>query len=153
MAGWLYIRKWENRWVVISALTPIMPLAIAIGRVGCFLTNDHQGAVTNLPWAILRPDSITRHPVALYLILFDLALAGFLWWYRNKIKWPAQVFFVFLILYSAGRFLLDFTRDISADPHYWGLAASQWISIALFIFSGTVLIRQLTKGSKSDISY
>ena len=80
LAGWLYIRKWENRWQVLSALSPVIPLALAIGRLGCFLSNDHQGGLTNLPWAIRWPDGTLRHPVALYLILFDLVLAGVLWW-------------------------------------------------------------------------
>ena len=131
LAGWLYMRKWENRWALISALTPVIPLTLAIGRIACFLSNDHMGAITNLPWAIRWPSGTLRQPVALYLILFDLALAGFLWWYSKKTKWSGQVFFIFLILYGAGRFLLDFTRDFSADPHYLGLAVSQWISALL----------------------
>jgi len=134
-AGFLYLRKLPNRWMLIDALAPVIPLAMAIGRIGCFLNNDHAGALTNLPWAIRWPDGTLRHPVALYLILFDLALAGFLWWYRNKTKWPGQGFFMFLILYGAGRFLLDFTRGISVDPHYLGLAVSQWISVLVLTAS------------------
>jgi len=181
LAGWLYIRKWKNRWLLLDALTPIIPLCLAIGRLGCFLINDHEGAITSLPWGILWPDGMARHPVALYLILFDLALAGFLWWrgerqvgiippfekgrggwILEKLQNPPQPsvakggskhqFLLFLILYSLGRFLLDFTRYILADPHFWGLAASQWISLLIVIF--TVFIWQrinsqkLTKTSK-----
>jgi phosphatidylglycerol:prolipoprotein diacylglycerol transferase len=141
LAGWLYIRKWENRWKFISALTPVFPLAMAVGRIACFLSNDHLGALTNLPWGIRWPSGSLRHPVALYLILFNLALAGFLFWYRRKTKLPGQVFFAFLILYGVVRFLLDFTRDFSADPHYWGLAVSQWISIAVAIIALKYLSR------------
>jgi prolipoprotein diacylglyceryltransferase len=69
-----------------------------------------------------------------------------LWWYRNRTKRPDQIFFVFLILLGAGRFLLDFTRDISADPHYWGLATSQWISILIFVVTGSILTKKFLSG-------
>ncbi|PIQ75251.1 MAG: hypothetical protein COV84_02315 [Candidatus Portnoybacteria bacterium CG11_big_fil_rev_8_21_14_0_20_40_15] len=189
LAGWLYLKKWENCWVLISTLTLIIPLALAIGRLGCFLSNDHLGAVTSLPWAIRWPDGALRHPVALYLILFDLALAGFLWWVSrrhsekrsdeesctparqslgdggnvgNAVPHAREIlrfaqddknsFLLFLTLYSAGRFLLDFTRDISADSHYFGLSTSQWISIILLIFLSLFSINKLTKVSKFDIN-
>ncbi|OGZ34712.1 MAG: hypothetical protein A2Y98_02865 [Candidatus Portnoybacteria bacterium RBG_19FT_COMBO_36_7] len=150
LAGWLYIRKWENRWALINRLTSVIPLTMAIGRIGCFLANDHQGALTNVPWAILWPDGSLRHPVALYLVLFNLALAGFLWWRQKK---QGQVFFTFLILYGAGRFLLDFSRDFSADPHYLALSVSQWISAVLFIISGIIFLNKLTRNYKSDNSH
>lgn len=134
-AGFLYIKNLPNRWRLIDALAPIIALTMAIGRLGCFLNNDHMGAITSLPWAIRWSDGTLRHPVTLYLILFDLALAGFLWWYRKYAKWPGQIFLLFLILYSIGRFLLDFTRDISADPHYLSLASSQWLSVLLSIIA------------------
>ncbi|MBI4709404.1 MAG: prolipoprotein diacylglyceryl transferase [Candidatus Portnoybacteria bacterium] len=155
-------REGWGGFFLLDALAPIVPLCMAIGRIGCLLINDHLGAITSLPWAIQWPDGYLRHPVALYLILFDLALAGFLWWRRKrtlclpssaeegvgggveKNQHPTLIlpssegrrgifyisqFFLFLILYPLGRFLLDFTRDIDADPHYWGLAVSQWISL------------------------
>ncbi len=157
LAGWWYIRKWETRQQLVNALAPIIPFSMAIGRVGCFLLNDHKGAAANVSWAILWPDGILRQPVALYLILFDLALAGFLWWYsrRHSEDPPAggdeesltshnnkKTFILFFLLYPLGRFFLDFTRNASADPHFWGLAASQWISLVLFtIISVSCIIR------------
>ncbi|MFH0852321.1 MAG: prolipoprotein diacylglyceryl transferase [bacterium] len=160
LAGWLYIRKLENRWQLISRLNPIIALAMAIGRVGCLLNSDHLGGLTNVPWAMRMPDGFLRHPVALYLILFDLALAGFLWWVLYSHSDPAsageesptnvgnavphmweilrsaqddkKTFLLFLTIYPLVRFLLDFTRDVSADPHFWGLATSQWLSFGIF---------------------
>jgi len=148
LAGFLYMRKWGNRRVLIDSLIPIVALSMAVARIGCFLTNDHQGAVTSLFWAIKWPDGVLRHPVALYLVLFDLALAGLLFLFRKRTHKPGQVtstssgqvFLMFLILYSVGRFLLDFTREANsflADPHYLSLAVSQWISI--FLLAGTIV--------------
>ena len=107
-------------------------MGIFIGRIGCSLINDHQGAVTNLPWAILWPDQILRHPVAEYLALNGLIMFLVLWFLRNKIKKPGYLFIIFLVWHSISRFLLDFTRvtDTSlADFQYRGLFVSQWISL------------------------
>src|SRR3989339_1927323 len=46
-----------------------LALSLAVGRIGCFLINDHPGTLTNLPWGIVWPNGETRHPVALYLIV------------------------------------------------------------------------------------
>jgi phosphatidylglycerol:prolipoprotein diacylglycerol transferase len=127
LAGWFYLKKLkEPISEIFDSFASFIPLSLAVGRIGCFLINDHQGAKTNFPWAILWPDGALRHPVALYLILFDLALAGFLWWRKG-----GNQFFLFLFFYAVGRFFLDFTREPSADPHYWILSVSQWTSFIL----------------------
>jgi phosphatidylglycerol:prolipoprotein diacylglycerol transferase len=121
-------------------LTPSIALGIFIGRLGCSLINDHQGAVTNLPWAILWPDGALRHPVAGYLALNALIMFLVLRCLRSRLKKPGQLFIIFLFWYSIARFFLDFSRATGtslADPHYWGLTISQWIS--LFIL-GTISV-------------
>lgn len=183
-AGLWYLRKIEKRWQLINALIPIVPFVMAIGRIGCFLNNEHLGAITRVPWAILWPDDFLRHPVALYLILFDLALAGALWWWsrRNNAKlspspqmrgglgWgvdskknttspqpPPQLrrggiptFVLFFLIYSLGRFFLDFTRDPLADPHIFGLASSQWISLVI-IFTAAFICYRVIKNAKIKV--
>jgi len=121
-------------------LTPAIALGIFISRLGCSLVNDHQGAITNLPWAILWPDAILRHPVAEYLALNALIMFLVLWFLRSRLKKPGQLFIIFLFWYSISRFFLDFTRATDtalADPHYLGLFISQWIS--LFILTGLAI--------------
>jgi len=122
-------------------IAPIVALGMFIGRIGCSLINDHQGAETNLPWGILWPDGIMRHSVAEYLALNALIMFFILWFLRRKIKKPGIIFIIFLIWNSVSRFLLDFTRakDISlADVQYYGLFISQWVS--LLIILGLVII-------------
>ena len=150
IAGWIYFRKKEKRLKIsflkladIFAL--IVPLGIFIGRIGCSLINDHQGAITSLPWAIVWPDGILRHPVAEYLALNGLVMFLVLLFLRRKIKKPGQIFIIFLIWYSVSRFLLDFTRvsDVcSADPQYFGLFISQWISLFILFGLSIFLIKR-----------
>jgi len=142
--GWLYVKKSKlNFWQIADILAPAIALGIFIGRIGCSLINDHQGALTDLPWGILWPDGVLRHPVAGYLALNGLIIFFGLWFLKNKLKKPGQLFIIFLLWYSASRFLLDFTRvaDTSlADPHFLGLFISQWLSLIVF-GTGVFLLR------------
>lgn len=126
-----------NKWLIADLIAPAAALGIFIGRIGCSLINDHQGAVTILPWGILWPDGIIRHPVAVYLALNGLIMFLVLWALKNKLKKPGQLFILFLLWYGLSRFFLDFTRVIDtslADPHYWSLTISQWVSIGLILW-------------------
>ena len=54
-----------------------MILALIIGRIGCFSMGVYEetyGLPTSLPWGMHLGDSYTRHPVALYEIIFLVAL-------------------------------------------------------------------------------
>jgi phosphatidylglycerol:prolipoprotein diacylglycerol transferase len=49
--------------------------AVAIGRIGCYLTGLHPGKPTTLPWGINYLGAI-RHPIPLYESLLGVALFG-----------------------------------------------------------------------------
>ncbi len=141
IVGWLYVKKNKlNPWQIVDLLTPALALGIFIGRLGCSLINDHQGAITNLPWGILWPDGTLRHPIAEYLALNGLVMFFVFWFLRTRLKKPGQLFITFLAWYSISRFFLDFTRatvTFLADPHYWTFTFSQWTS--LLILGGLVI--------------
>ncbi len=64
-----------------------LAVAIAIGRIGCFLTglpDNTYGTPTNLPWAVNFGDNIPRHPTQLYEIIFLVTLVPFLYRILNK---------------------------------------------------------------------
>ena len=166
-------------WTLADLFTPAVALGIGIGRIGCFLINDHIGAPTSLPWGISWPDGISRHPVALYESLVGFALFAIFWWLYKRIYSSSEsreagrveksndqfstarkpaiaglrfartiregfIFLSFLTAYSVIRFFLDFLRaskGILADPHWWGLTTSQWISLAIFLVAMLFFIR------------
>jgi len=174
--GWIYVKKVKLKfWELADFAAPAIALGIGIGRIGCFLINDHLGAPTNLSWGILWPDGILRHPVALYESLAGFGLFVIFWLLQRRLsrrgpasggaahnvipakagiqnswipgqarddKKTGRLFLLFLISYSFLRFFLDFLRASEgplADPHWWGLTSSQWISIIIFIFALSVL--------------
>lgn len=137
--------KTSEFWKAADLAALFLPLGIAVGRIGCFLINDHQGAVTSLPWAIIWPDGVARHPVALYLFVNALAIFFILNFLKSKLKKPGQVFFTFLFLYSISRFFLDFTRlsnTFLSDPAIFGLSLTQWASLVISAVAFWLLLKR-----------
>lgn len=121
---------------IADLIALVLPISIAIGRIGCSLINDHQGAETSLPWGIVWPDGIVRHPVAEYLIISALILFFVLRFLKPRLKEPGRLFFAFLLLYSISRFFLDFTRStgiLLSDPRYYWLSTAQWLSLTIIL--------------------
>lgn len=122
----------EDFLKLADLFAPGAALGIAVGRIGCFLINDHAGAITKMPWGVFWPDGMLRHPVILYEIIFCLMVFFLLLWLEKHQKFQGQLFLNFLALYAAGRFALDFFRESAgalADPRLAGLTASQWICL------------------------
>lgn len=140
-AALIYLKKTKlAKRKVLDLLALSLPLGIAIGRIGCFLINDHLGAETNLPWAILYPDGSRRHPVALYLALSGLLCFLFLLILKKHIRTPGLLAAFFLAWYGVARYFLDYTRAqdeslLFADKHYGGLTLAQYLSILIFFIS------------------
>jgi phosphatidylglycerol:prolipoprotein diacylglycerol transferase len=143
ICGGIYIKIVKlNFWQIADLLVFPTLLGIGLGRIGCILINDHQGAITSLPWGILWPDGIVRHPVAIYESLTAFGLLVVFWALRKYFIYSSsesckagrvekfnnqvldsaplrsnnkvgQLFLLFLFSYSALRFFLDFTREAS----------------------------------------
>jgi phosphatidylglycerol:prolipoprotein diacylglycerol transferase len=131
----------------ISALS--LPIGIAVGRIGCFLINDHLGRETRFFWGIAWPDGSIRHPVALYLIINALLIFLILSLLKDKLKKPGLLFYYFLVIYSFTRFFLDLTRGSESsfsDPSFLWFSVSQWISVFLFVFSFHLILKNKRRG-------
>ena len=110
-------------------------LAMAIGRVGCFLGGlaDHtHGVATSLPWGVDFGDGIPRHPTQLYEIAVVGAIA--LWASRRVPAREGDLFKGFLLVYLSWRFAIEFLKP---EPRlYLGLSAIQVAAlVALAIYA------------------
>ncbi|MDD2413693.1 MAG: prolipoprotein diacylglyceryl transferase [Eubacteriaceae bacterium] len=126
-------------WTLADTVIPGLPLGQAIGRWGNFFNQEAHGVQTNLPWAIVVNDSklgvIRVHPTFLYESIWDLMVFGLLLWYEKKGKrCDGEVFFLYLILYAAGRFWIEGLRTDSLM--ILGLRAAQVISIVMMVAGG-----------------
>jgi len=140
-----------------------LALAIAIGRIGCFLTgldDKTYGLATRLPWGVDFSDGIRRHPTQLYETVFLLALIPVLDWVGRRIRQRAtgtvnghsfsrfqsgDAFKLFMVGYLAFRLVCD-----AFKPYVHvalGLCSIQWICL-LTLFYYAPDVRRWLRSSK-----
>jgi phosphatidylglycerol---prolipoprotein diacylglyceryl transferase len=131
------------------------PLALgqAIGRWGNFVNQELYGAPTTLPWGInidaahrvagFTDPALRFHPTFLYESIGNLLICGALIYlgrrYADKLK-TGDLFLVYLILYPALRFFLEFVRLDSSQV--LGLNANQALMVILVVVSSVALINR-----------
>lgn len=104
---------------------PAVALGMAVGRIGCHLT-ETPGRPTTLPWAV-HVAGQAMHPSFLYEIAFQLAAFAVLWWLRAKITQPGELFVIYIAAYAVFRFVVEFTR---ANETVWlNLTRPQWFLV------------------------
>lgn len=136
---YLYSKKkgW-NTLSVLDLLIPSLPLAQGFGRIGCFLAGCCYGRVTSLSIGVefhnslFAPANVHIHPTQIYSSVFDFMLAFFLLWYDRRERKNGRLFSIYLIVYSIGRFLIEYLRD---DPRgrVFIFSTSQFISLFIVI--------------------
>lgn len=139
-------KKGLSFWEIVDYMAPSLILGQAIGRWGNFFNQEAYGGETNLPWAITVNDPIKGmikvHPTFFYESLWNLAIFFFLLWYGKRKKANGEVFLLYAILYSVGRFFIEGLRT---DSLMFGeIRVAQLVSV-LTIIMGAVIINYLRK--------
>ena len=130
-------------------LIPSVALAQGFGRIGCFLAGCCYGRETHSPIGIVFHDS-SYAPNGISLVPTQLISSGLnflhfliLIWFAKRKKADGQIGALYLILYSVGRFILEYFRGDLIRGSVGTLSTSQFISlftviagIALFVVSG-----------------
>lgn len=146
-AVYIYCAIKKLRFIKYFDLTaPAIALAQGIGRIGCFLAGCCYGRATTSPLGVIfknspyAPNNIKIHPTQLYSSLGDFVIAAILLYYARKDRKDGQVAGLYMILYSIGRFLVEFLRD---DPrgNIFLLSTSQFICI--FVLIGGIIVFRL----------
>jgi phosphatidylglycerol:prolipoprotein diacylglycerol transferase len=103
----------------------------SIGRIGCYLRGCCYGIKCDTPWGIHFPGiEGTVIPTQLYSSAAGIIIFICLIYIYDRKKHDGQVFYWGVLMYSVYRFIIEFFR--AYPSHYFGLTASQWISIAVF---------------------
>ncbi|PIS21717.1 prolipoprotein diacylglyceryl transferase [candidate division WWE3 bacterium CG_4_10_14_0_2_um_filter_42_7] len=118
--GLLVFKKKINFARYLDLLTPAIPLAQAIGRFGNYFNRELFGSPTNLPWGIYipylqRPQNYLNqekfHPLFFYESAYSLLVLFLLLFLEKKFRRvDGSLFFLYLLLYGVGRFLLEGLR-------------------------------------------
>lgn len=140
-AAWLVIKKRGLPLLnTADMIIPYVALAQSVGRIGCLLNGCCYGVPLNSAIAIYSAEQHRAlHPTQLYLsVFFLIAFIVLKKVYENK-KTDGVVFAWYLLIFSAGSFFIDFLRG-DLVPVFFGLKASQLISLAVFFVSLVMLV-------------
>lgn len=124
---------------IIKVIVPCIPLAHAMGRIGCHLTGCCYGAHYDGLFHIVyhnnlfAPNDIGLFPVQLLEAVCNLILAAVLLKYLLKKGPVMNTIYIYVISYSVIRFILEYFRGDASRGFFMNLSTSQIISIFLLI--------------------
>jgi prolipoprotein diacylglyceryl transferase len=135
---------------------PAVAIGLAVGRIGCFLT-EQVGTTTSMPWGIMVSPRLAEtlpncpqcalgqplHPSFLYESVFLLIAFAFLWWSRDRVLPHGLVFKMFLLAYGVFRFGVEFVRG-NPDMAF-SLSGSQLFLMVTIPILVAVIVRTVVK--------
>lgn len=132
-------------------------LALAIGRVGCFLSELPLGTPTDLPWGMtVSPEAAAAfprcpgcggpmHPSMLYEIGFHLGAFALITWRGPLLPVRGDTLKAYLLAYGVFRFGVEFVRG--SEVQALGLTGPQLVLIPLVALLLVHFARQLRSGA------
>ena len=118
----------------LDLMIPSVALAQGFGRVGCFLAGCCYGRETDSWLGVVfrdsdfAPNGVKVLPTQLFMAGGDLLLMAVLLWYAAKRPMRGRTSMLYLILYSIGRFAIEFLRNDDRGT-VGALSTSQFIAI------------------------
>jgi phosphatidylglycerol:prolipoprotein diacylglycerol transferase len=122
-----------------------LPVAMAIGRIGCFLSELPLGTPTTLPWGMtVHGSGVAMHPSMLYEIGFNLVAIPVLIWARPRVPVQGDLLKAYLLAGAIFRFGVEFVR--ANEVQAFGLTGPQLVLIPCVILLATHFVRQARAG-------
>ena len=109
--------SWKNRksfWKIADLIIVTAPIGLGLGRIGNFINGELYGRVTQVPWGMIFPKGgpLARHPSQLYESALEGGVLFLILWLIKDKKLPAGgLLAIFLFLYGAFRFFVEFFRE------------------------------------------
>jgi len=147
-----------NFLAVADATMGWVAIGLGLGRLGNFLNAELYGKVTNVPWAMIFPnsDGLPRHPSQLYeMFLEGVVLSTICFILLQKTRKNGIVFWSFIGIYGLFRVLVEFVRE--PDAHlgyiYSFLTMGQILSLIMILSSliGFIFIFRKNKEIAVDV--
>ncbi len=145
LAIWLFDRKYKlGYFVIVDMMALITPIGLLAGRIGNFINGELWGKPSDVPWAMIFPNSNTdlpRHPTPIYEGLLEgVVLFAVLWWFARKPRPTMAISGVFAIGYGLARIWVEFYR--LPDAHI-GYLLGGWLTMGM-ILSAPLIVAGMT---------
>jgi len=157
VAAWYLRRSGLPALETADTFAPAIALGHSVGRLGCFLAGCCWGRPTEALWGVTFtkplahelvgvPLNVRLHPTQLYEAAAELLIFGLLWLRFRRPHRPGSVIGLYLLLYSAFRFAIEFLRDPADRSFPLGgpLSVTQWLAL-LLMAAGTLLLTRTRK--------
>lgn len=153
VAIWYIKKNGLGIWSTGDIFAPSIAIGHAIGRLGCFSAGCCYGRPAEwLPWAITftDPESLAKigiplHPTQLYESLGEFINFLILITLRRHQSFRGQLFWTYLLLYSALRFIVEFFRGDENRGFIFGdISIAQGVSVLAFLTAivGLIIFRK-----------
>lgn len=164
---WFARRTGRGFWQVADFVGPLVPVGLGLGRMGNFIGGELWGRTSDVPWAMIFPNSIqpggwqsqelaqawmngsldgfARHPSQLYQALLEgVVLTLVMAIYSRKPRPVSAVSGLFFFGYGCLRFFAEFFREPDAQL---GFLAGGWLTMGMLLstpmIAGGLLIMTL----------
>ena len=146
LLGWIGVVLARRRLGIQRPTGDLFALALpageAIGRIGCLLNGCCYGLPVDraaVPWAILQHGA-WRHPAQVYAALYAAAMFGALAALQENFRREGDLFRLYLVLFGAGRFVLEFWRE--REILVAGVSLAQLVCLGLAVGAGYLWWRE-----------
>ena len=141
-------KKGVGFWRMADAVAPAGILGQTFGRFGNFMNGDAHGRPTGMAWGIVFPPgsiagsefpNTPLHPAMLYELFINFSIFCFLWLVLRRTEHrDGYLFAMYIMLYSLGRFCVEYFR---ADSLMFGpIKAAQAVSLAIVVVAGAAIV-------------
>lgn len=149
-AAWFTWRHKISFWDFADTLAPGLLLGQAIGRIGsCFLNGDAYGKPTDSIFGVIYAPGTPAYmaygatplwPAELFEGVWDLGVMALALWLLRRERPKGTVILWYVLLYSLGRFSLEFLRADSLGFFGTGLKAAQVTSLLFALIAAVALL-------------
>lgn len=148
IAGYLYCRKKGFDFYTLADIVVVpVTLALMLGRLGNFINGELYGRITSVPWAVKFKDAEGfRHPSQIYESFKNLFMFIVLWSIKDKNMPKGFMFWLFITMYGALRFFIEFFREPDAQLGFFFkyFTMGQILTFIMF-FLGIFMIYRVTR--------
>jgi phosphatidylglycerol:prolipoprotein diacylglycerol transferase len=170
LGGWIgatayaYITK-APIGALMDLSAPALLIAQTIGRVGDIINGEHWSKATELPWGWVfthtsspgfrGPPASTgvawdptqaTHPTIVYEMMTNTLIFFVIWRLQGRFRPAGALWMLYISLYSAARFGLQFFR--LDDVKFWEIQEAHIIAILVLLFTVPWMLKYMRWGKK-----